>query len=392
MKGEIRSLTGLRGLAALLVVVAHFSVWMSVTPAAARPEWVGRLGGAGGIGMAIFFTLSGYVIALSYSDWDWRARPGFNLLRFFFYRFARLYPAFLLFAVVIVMGTPAFHDLADPRTWAYVVPHLLLWQSWWPVNFGGVNAAGGAFHVSWSISTECALYLMFGLGAILVKLLPPWRHKPAIVALVFFSTSAALLMLAGSGRSELAPDGWTDAEWRGWLFSISPYAAAILFGIGVAAHRISQMARLVAWATLASNLGALGLVVICGRVLANVPEDLFARTIAVALATGLLMIGARADSLANRLLSHRGIVYLGTISYSLYLFHFVAPRVFTGQFDTFDRTAGAFYAANFAVSLALAIMLATGIYMMVEVPGRRSVRAAADRLLGLQSARVAVAE
>jgi hypothetical protein len=44
--------------------------------------------------MAIFFTLSGYVIALSYSDWDWRECPAFNLIRLFFYRFARLYPAF----------------------------------------------------------------------------------------------------------------------------------------------------------------------------------------------------------------------------------------------------------------------------------------------------------
>jgi len=47
-----------------------------------------------GIGMAIFFPLSGYVIALSYSHWDWRTRPGFNLMRLFFYRFARLYLAF----------------------------------------------------------------------------------------------------------------------------------------------------------------------------------------------------------------------------------------------------------------------------------------------------------
>jgi hypothetical protein len=40
--------------------------------------------------MAIFFTLSGYVIALSCGDWDWRHRPGFNLARLFFYRLARL--------------------------------------------------------------------------------------------------------------------------------------------------------------------------------------------------------------------------------------------------------------------------------------------------------------
>lgn len=92
-RGDIPSLTGLRGLAALLVVVGHYLVWMSVTPLAAVPEWIRRCGATGSIGMAIFFTLSGYVIALSYSHWDWRSRPGFNLLRFFLYRRSHDQPA-----------------------------------------------------------------------------------------------------------------------------------------------------------------------------------------------------------------------------------------------------------------------------------------------------------
>jgi peptidoglycan/LPS O-acetylase OafA/YrhL len=69
---------------------------------------------------------------------------------------------------------------------------------------------------------------------------------------------------------------------------------------------------------------------------------------------------------------------------SLYLFHFVVPPiVFHGQFQSFDLMAAAYYAANFMVSLALAIMLAAGVYRLVEVPGRRAIRAAADRWLGV---------
>ncbi len=46
----------------------------SVTPAAALPDWMGAWLPAGSrAAMTIFFTLSGFVIALSYSQWDWRA-------------------------------------------------------------------------------------------------------------------------------------------------------------------------------------------------------------------------------------------------------------------------------------------------------------------------------
>src|SRR5450631_230429 len=181
-RGDIASLTGLRGLAALLVVVGHFSVWTIVAPRAEMPTWIAQWGGATpGIGMSIFFTLSGYVIALSYAHWNWRARPAFNLVRFFAYRFARLYPAFFVFAVVVVLRTPTLQDLSDPQVLAYIAPHLLLWHSWLPMKFAGQFAGSGPFTVSWSLSTECGLYLMFGLTAILAAFLPSWRRRSVII-------------------------------------------------------------------------------------------------------------------------------------------------------------------------------------------------------------------
>ena len=81
--GEIPSLTGLRGVAALLVIITHYWFWARVTPAAALPSSVEPWTATSDIGMAIFFTLSGFVIALSYSHWNWRDRPIFNLVRLF---------------------------------------------------------------------------------------------------------------------------------------------------------------------------------------------------------------------------------------------------------------------------------------------------------------------
>jgi peptidoglycan/LPS O-acetylase OafA/YrhL len=93
---EIPSLTGLRGVAALMIVIAHFAQWCAITPLDAMPPQILQWTNFSDIGMPIFFPLSGFVIALSYSHWDWRDRPLHNLVRLFFYRFARLYPAFFL--------------------------------------------------------------------------------------------------------------------------------------------------------------------------------------------------------------------------------------------------------------------------------------------------------
>jgi peptidoglycan/LPS O-acetylase OafA/YrhL len=197
----------------LLVIVSHYWVWTRVTPTAELPVWMEPWTSTAALGMAIFFTLSGYVIALSYAGWDWRERPLFSLIRLFFYRFARLYPAFFLFAVLVVLRSTTLRDLSDREPQRYLVPHLLFWQTWWPAKYDGELASDDQFHVSWSLSVECALYLAFGLGAILVAALPCWRYKPLFLAIVFFVSTTVLVRMAWFYRHDLAPDGWTDWDW-----------------------------------------------------------------------------------------------------------------------------------------------------------------------------------
>ena len=342
-----------------------------------------------GMGMAIFFTLSGYVITLSYAKWDWRNRPAFNLTRLFFYRLARLYPAFFVFALMAILRFPALQDLTDPNAQSYLLPHLLLWQAWWPVKYGDVLASDDFFHVSWSLSVECALYLAFGIGAIFLAVLPRWRFRPIILGAVFLVATWELVHAAWSARQSLMPEGWTDLDWYRWLFLFSPYAISLQFVIGVAAYRISLLPLPSGIARLLSNAGAVGLlaVYVLGATGA-VSMGAFKGGMYSALATGLLMAGASSDSITNRLLSGRAIVYIGTISYSLYLFHYLTPSIALHgrHFDSFTPTAAGFHAINFAASLALAIIFSTGVYTLVEVPGRRWIRAMADQLLGLRRA------
>jgi peptidoglycan/LPS O-acetylase OafA/YrhL len=382
--GEITSLTGLRGLAALIVVIAHYCQWTAVTPIAALPDSIQQWTRTSFVGMAIFFTLSGYVIALNYGKWNWRERPGFNLARFLLYRLARLYPAYFVFIVVIVLHRPALQDFTDSHVIGYLLPHALMLQSWWPAKFDGELAAHGHFHVSWSLSVECALYLAFGVGIIIIAMLPRWRGRALMLGAAFFI--AAWMLLQKFSAPSNAPPGWNAADWDFWLFFYSPCAVSLQFGIGITAYWLSRSPMLGPFLTAISEIAGLGLIVAYIRFVTGAAVSAFDGSMLASLATGLILIGALSNSVTNRILSGPAIVYVGTISYSLYLFHFVAPAFgLSGRhFDTFTSTAAIFHAINFTASLAMALVISTGVYMLVEVPGRRAIRAAADRLLGIE--------
>src|SRR3979490_2903480 len=82
--GEIRSLTGLRGIAALWVVALHLEF--------TRAPFINN----GYLGVDLFFVLSGYVMALNYG-WP-RMRLG-DYCRFLRKRLARTYPLYVFTAV-----------------------------------------------------------------------------------------------------------------------------------------------------------------------------------------------------------------------------------------------------------------------------------------------------
>lgn len=345
-----------------------------------------------GVAMAIFFTLSGYVIALSYSHWDWRDRPIFNLVRLFFYRFARLYPAFFIFSVLVILRTPSIRDLSDPAVRNYLIPHFMLTYTWSrvPLHDVVILPPEDPFHLAWSLSVECGLYLAFGLGAVIAMALPKWRYKALALGIVFFCSTPILLTLVYSARQQLGPE-WPDGHWLHWLYFYSPYGVALQFGLGVVAYRISSQRFLSA--ALASNAGGAALIVISFLcVFTEAIPNPWHQWMLASVATALVMIGSSAASLTNRVLSGRAIVYVGTISYSLYLFHFLAPGMgFSGIIAIVDSRVVPYMIVNFTTALAMAIILSTGMYMLVEAPGRRFFRAMADRLLGIQSQTAAVA-
>ena len=350
-----RGLESLRGVAACAVVLHHcwWSSHLKGTLLQAN-TW---------IFVDFFFVLSGFIITHTYRD---KIRGGQDFQRFVALRLARLYPLhFLLLHVFVAhelvrfLGTrraPLHND-----AWAYAT-HLLLAQS---MNLN----RGLTFNVpSWSISVEFYTYLafagcafalqgrkrcwpLFGLVS-LASLICLWR----VGSLSSHYDWGILRCLYGFFLGALSHQWWLA---RSENREFGPKATALeVFALGAVAAGLA--------------LGTKGAVSAFGA------PPLFAFAI---------IVFAREEGSLSRLLSVRGAVYLGKISYSIYMSHFAivtavlaglrwAGRPFEGRFALVDPVFGD---CLILLTLATTLIASHLLYLYFEDPLRRKLRAIVDR-------------
>jgi peptidoglycan/LPS O-acetylase OafA/YrhL len=165
---RLRSLDGLRGIAAFGVVLWHWQhfytldgphrdVWrMTAEPFSLllRPFYV-----LGWAAVDIFFVLSGFVFFWLYAE---TIRTGaIGGLSFARLRFSRLYP--LHFATLILVALLQLYFLRErgaffiyrDNDWPHFIAQLFMVQNWWPRSMQSFNGP------TWSVSIETMLYVIF---------------------------------------------------------------------------------------------------------------------------------------------------------------------------------------------------------------------------------------
>ena len=102
-RNDIPSLTGLRGIAAWLVVIAHTDgFFVALQPAWLEYAW--RV--CANLGMTTFFVLSGFVIHYNYGA-SIAAKGAPAIRSFLIARFARLYPLYMLVLLITIALVPS---------------------------------------------------------------------------------------------------------------------------------------------------------------------------------------------------------------------------------------------------------------------------------------------
>ena len=295
---------GLRGLAALYVVVNHvFLRTFSGYPIDHAPFWAGWFG-YGRFAVVVFIVLSGFSLALSPARHGWRLD---GISAYAHRRARRILPAYwaaLAFSLAVawlIVAQPR-HGIPDAKS---VLVNGLLVQ-----NLVRAPSPNAAF---WSMAVEAQLYILFPLLLLLV------RRRGAIVMVATVTLVVVMLGIVGPHVSRLD------------TFVIqSPPDLAALFAVGILSAGIvgaSRARRSWPWHWLALAAVAPVLATIWWQGSVWTLDHLFWVDLALGPAIACLLAGLATGRPAPllRLLDARPIHNLGLSSYSLYLTH--APIV-----------------------------------------------------------------
>lgn len=335
-----RDIDGLRSLAVVPVVLNHAG--LSAFP-------------GGFVGVDIFFVISGFLITgILARELDERR---FSIIGFYERRARRILPALMAMLATCMVGG-WFLLLPDEfvRLAKSVVATLAFSSNiWFWYSAGNYFGDGVAFEPllhTWSLAVEEQFYLFFPLLLWLLAF-GPRRFWPTIVGLICL-VSFALSVWATTAHPVTS---FYLVPTRVWELGLGS-----LLAIGTFPHLRN--------AALAELTGLAGLILIVGSV-ALIGEDTpFPGLAALPPCLGafaLIWSGADRQTRAARFLSLAPLVWVGLISYSLYLWHWpvlVAARLWHGSLDLPNVTV--------AVCITLAVALAWLSWRFVEQPFRRA--------------------
>jgi peptidoglycan/LPS O-acetylase OafA/YrhL len=371
---NIPALTGLRFVAAMMVLVAHAS------PVVQFDDFtlIGSiLNPWAPIGMTVFFVLSGFVMWINYAHIFETERLGVALRQFCSARFARLYP--LYFCVVVLAATTTPWDRL-----AHVMPGALayfpLWQSWYP-NEGSqiLTLSIWSLGHTWSISTEAFLYLCFPIFVFTMSR----RHcLAAIVVTVIVYAIFTHEVGQNIDRIARSVPSLSLGSYVTWLLYFSPVTRLFEFGMGCGAGCLF----LTGWKPRSGGAHLAGFMAIAGliatAVLYSIPSLMsyallptVLRVLPLIAATCLIYYVSAWQSPVSRLLSSRKAVAGGEISYSLYLLHpFLLPWFTHAPSAIMKPLALVGWLAAFIAAVFTVIVFSFGSYSLIEVPCRRWLR------------------
>lgn len=327
---------GLRAIAVVSVIAYHFSI-------------VGFSGGY--LGVDIFFVISGYLVTKII--WTEIQAEDFTLARFYERRLRRIMPALLV--VLITSSVVAFLVLLPNDLMGYarsVIATLTFLANvyfWRDTNYFAHSAEEKPLLHMWSLGVEEQFYILLPVVLILLAAISRRWVALVLVALCALSLAANLALNSVGGRSP----AFYMLPTRIWELGLGSVLAALPIA-GTARSNLAEAAAL------------LGIIlVLLGLAFADKWPRAIPEALPVVIGTGLLIwAGRQINPRVNRLLSVAPALFVGRISYALYLWHWPV-FVFATYYLVRDLTT-----VETVLAFSLTFVLATLSLWFVETPFR----------------------
>lgn len=353
-QGRIEAFDSLRGLAALGVVLWHYGVHFDAHPLA---QVFSPFYHAGYLFVDFFFVLSGYVIARAYWTTQRENRLGPNVRS----RLARLYPLHL-FTLIIVAALQLLLTSHGHAPFIYNVNdayHFLL--NLVLLNGTGLQSGFSFNGPSWSISCEFIVNVAF-LGFIYSTVF--WRRIYFIVAVL---CAMLLFMSSGTLLKNNLVFGYLDPQL---------VRCALGFGIGV----VLQLAQRRGWwlervgGVWAREILAIGAIAITLLFMASQrPHATIMAYLIFITLSALVLVMVFRSMVVNRILRISALVFLGEISYSIYLVHFPLQLLFVILSACLEIDINYEDTSVLALFFALLIAMSWLTYHYIEKPGQEAI-------------------
>lgn len=307
----IRTLQSLRFLFIMLVVVSHFMA--------------GSFEFGGECGVAFFFILSGFVLSLAYTE---RIRQGtFRTGPFFVRQFSKVYPLHLL-TFLFMLALDVRLGLHHPTY--ILLPNMLLLQSWFPADQFYFVANGS----SWFLCDVLFFYIILApLNKAIMQ-----AGKPAA------ATVLSTILLSYAALLAFLPEALVNP-----ILYANPLTRTIDFSIGIALYRIysstafascrQRLARCSFTALTVFELMLVLALIVLAFWYVDLPQRVRTTSLYWLVVPLFILFFATADAkggLLTMLLRTKAMVWLGGISFELYLIHMPLLRVINSLALQFD--------------------------------------------------------
>ncbi|MBL1220111.1 acyltransferase [Chryseobacterium sp. L7] len=325
MRNEIKSLTGLRGIVALWVTVFHFSFFENY--------WIRSVVGKGYVAVDIFFVLSAFLLTVSYSD-KFRNLSTEVVQRFYKKRVNRIYPVYFTSVIFIVLF------IADNVSLSEFLVNAGLLQCFFNPNYS-LN------EVYWSLSTEWICYLIFPF---LLWMILRYRINGWILVAAGLILRVILPYLPDMYWDDAPLIGNRSAQYLDVVFGVNSLIRTIscyFLGIGIAFLPEMRCRK--------NNLFIYGVAAVFFLLLYTGRGVFF-----VPLLSALIIrhLYSERKSLIKTFLETRVVYFLGNISYSLYIIHYIVRRQKIILVDS--------YLLNSFLLIGFSILLSYFSYILIE--------------------------